>query len=162
MANLYNRNCLEVMCEMPAESVDAVITDENDDGLEIKFDDVLNENDVNTLETFYNRTGKNRGQEKTKQKWALRAFWNDIKGTASAHGHIAAFPLEIPARHILLYTKPDEIVLDCFSGSGTTIIACEILNRIAIAVELDPFYVAADLERWHLMTGLMPERIAND
>lgn len=136
-----------------------IATFENDDGEELKFDDVLNEQDVNTLETFYNRYGKSRGQEKTKQKWALRAFWNDIKGTASAHGHIAAFPLEIPARHILLYTKPDEIVLDGFSGSGTTIIASEILNRICIAAEIDPFYIAADLERWHLMTGLIPERI---
>jgi len=134
-------------------------TFEHDLGKELDFTDVLNEQDVNLLETFYNRAGKNRGQERTGQKWALRSYWNDIKGTAGANGHIAAFPLEIPARHILLYTKPDEIVFEPFNGSGTTLIACEILNRVCRAVELDPGYVAASLERWHLMTGEMPERI---
>jgi DNA modification methylase len=132
-------------------------TFEHDDGAEMDFTDVLNEQDVNLLETFYNRVGKNRGQERTKQKWALRSYWNDVKGTASAHGHVAAFPLEIPARHILLYTQPDEIVFEPFCGSGTTLIACEILNRVCRAVELDPGYVAASLERWHLMTGETPK-----
>jgi DNA modification methylase len=132
---------------------------EHDTGAEMQFEDVLNEQDVQLLETFYNRDGKSRGQEKTNQKWALRSYWNDIKGTAGANGHTAAFPLEIPARHILLYTKPDEIVFEPFSGSGTTLIACEILNRTCRAVELDPAYVAATLERWQLMTGEMPEKI---
>ena len=134
-------------------------TFENDDGAEIVFTDVLNEQDINLLETFYNRDGKSRGQERTNQKWALRSYWNDIKGTARANGHTAAFPLEIPARHILLYTKPDEIVFEPFNGSGTTLIACEILNRVCVAAELDPAHVAASLERWHLMTGEIPERI---
>lgn len=131
---------------------------EHEDGAELQFTDVLNEQDVNLLETYYNRVGKNRGQEKTNQKWALRSYWDDVKGTASANGHTAAFPLEIPARHILLYTRPDEIVFEPFNGSGTTLIACEILNRICVAVEIDPSYVAASLERWHLMTGEMPEK----
>lgn len=134
-------------------------TFESDDGAEMDFTDVLNEQDVSLLETYYNRSGKNRGQERTKQKWALRSYWDDIKGTASAHGHVAAFPLEIPARHILLYTQPDEIVFEPFSGSGTTLIACEILNRVCRAVEIDPGYVAATLERWQLMTGEMPEKL---
>jgi DNA modification methylase len=134
-------------------------TFEHDDGQPLHFDDVLNEQDVNLLETFYNRHGKSRGQERTGQKWALRSYWDDIKGTAGANGHIAAFPLEIPARHILLYTKPGEIIFEPFSGSGTTMVACEILNRECIANEIDPAYLAASLERWHVMTGEMPERI---
>jgi DNA modification methylase len=131
-------------------------TFEADDGQPIDFTDTLNERDVQLLETYYNRAGKNRGQERTKQKWALRSYWDDVKGTASANSHVAAFPLEIPARHILLYTQPDEIVFDPFCGSGTTLIACEILNRVCCAVEIDPGYVAASLERWHVMTGETP------
>jgi DNA modification methylase len=134
-------------------------TFENDEGAEMDFSDVLNENDINLLETYYNRIGKSRGQERTNQKWALRSYWADIKGTAGANGHTAAFPMEIPARHILLYTKPDEVVFEPFSGSGTTLITCEILNRVCRAVEIGPGYVAASLERWHVMTGEMPERI---
>jgi DNA modification methylase len=133
-------------------------TFESDEGQLMDFTDTPNESDVQLLETYYNRTGKSRGQERTKQKWALRSYWDDIKGTAGANSHVAAFPLEIPARHILLYTQPDEIVFEPFCGSGTTIIACEILNRVCRAIEIDPGYVAASLERWHLMTGEMPER----
>lgn len=132
-------------------------TFENDEGAEMNFADVLNESDVNLLEVYYNRVGKSRGQERTNQKWALRSYWADIKGTAGANGHTAAFPLEIPARHILLYTKPDEAVFEPFCGSGTTLIACEILNRVCRAAEIDPVYIASTLERWHLMTGEMPE-----
>lgn len=134
-------------------------TFEAEEGQEMDFTDTLNEKDIGLLETYYNRTGKSRGQERTKQKWALRSYWDDVKGTAGANSHVAAFPLEIPARHILLYTQPDEIVFEPFCGSGTTIIACEILNRVCRAVELDPGYVAASLERWHLMTGEMPIRL---
>jgi hypothetical protein len=43
-------------------------------------------------------------------------------------------------------------------SGGTTLIACEILNRVCRAIEIDPGYVAASLERWHLMTGEMPEQ----
>lgn len=39
------------------------------------------------------------------------------------------------------------IVLDCFSGSGTTIIACEVLGRTARAIEISPAYVAVTLQR---------------
>lgn len=134
-------------------------TFESDAGVDMDFTDTLNEQDVGLLETFYSRDGRNRGQEKTNQKWALRSYWNDVKGTASANSHVAAFPLEIPARHILLYTRPDEIVFEPFSGSGTTLIACEILNRICRAVELDPGYIAATLERWQIMTGETPEKV---
>jgi DNA modification methylase len=49
------------------------------------------------------------------------------------------------------------IVVDPYVGSGTTIIACENLNRKCRAVEISPAYVAVSIERWHQHTGLMPE-----
>jgi DNA modification methylase len=56
-------------------------------------------------------------------------------------------------------TNPDSLVLDTFCGSGTTIIACQNLGRQCRATEQDPKYVAATLERWHLATGIRPEKI---
>lgn len=50
-------------------------------------------------------------------------------------------------------------VLDLFSGSGTTVIACEQLGRRCRAVELHPPYVAVALQRWADMTGKTPTRI---
>lgn len=48
------------------------------------------------------------------------------------------------------------IVYEPFSGSGTTLIACERLNRVCRAVEISPAYVAVAIERWAVMTGQTP------
>ncbi len=49
-----------------------------------------------------------------------------------------------------------EAVLEPFSGSGTTLIACEQLGRKARAVEISPGYVAVALERFFQATGIEP------
>ena len=54
-------------------------------------------------------------------------------------------------------TIQDDIVYEPFSGSGTTIIACENLSRKCRAVEISPAYVAVALERWSQLTGKTPE-----
>lgn len=50
-------------------------------------------------------------------------------------------------------TKGDDIVLDLFNGSGTTIMACEQNGRTARCMELDPRYVDATIKRWEDFTG---------
>lgn len=56
-------------------------------------------------------------------------------------------------------TKKDDIVLDLFGGSGTTIIACEQNGRVAYSMELDPRYVDVIIARWEKLTGEKAERI---
>ena len=51
-------------------------------------------------------------------------------------------------------------VLDPFSGSGTSVMACEQLNRSCRAIEISPAYVAVTLERWQSSTGKTPRMIA--
>lgn len=132
-------------------------TYEHAEGEPKRFDDIFSDQDVSLLMTFYHSQGKQRGGEWTGASWALRSYWDDIKGTARANGHEAAFPIELPLRHLMLYSRKNEIVFEPFCGSGTTLIACEVMKRICRAVELSPAYVAATLERWHLLTGLKPE-----
>lgn len=50
-------------------------------------------------------------------------------------------------------TKPGDIVLDSFGGSGTTLIACEQSGRSARILELDPCYCDVIIERWQNLTG---------
>ena len=57
------------------------------------------------------------------------------KETASKWGH-SGFPVELPETCILLSTKPNDTVLDCFMGSGTTGVACKNTNRNFIGIEL--------------------------
>jgi len=70
--------------------------------------------------------------------------------------HPTMKPLELVERSITNSSKANAIVLDLFSGSGTTLMACERLGRICRAMENDPRYVAVGLERWSVATGLTP------
>jgi DNA modification methylase len=54
---------------------------------------------------------------------------------------------------ILDSTKRNEIVLDPFCGSGTTILAAERTGRHGCGIEIDPLYVDTAVERWERMTG---------
>lgn len=50
-------------------------------------------------------------------------------------------------------SKPGDIVLDSFGGSGTTLVAAEELGRVARVMELDPRYCDVIVKRWQNMTG---------
>ena len=50
-------------------------------------------------------------------------------------------------------SKKEDIVLDVFGGSGSTLIACEQLNRKCYMMELDPHYIDVIIQRWENFTG---------
>jgi hypothetical protein len=70
--------------------------------------------------------------------------------------HLTPKPIDLIARCIEKSTDKGAAVFDGFSGSGTTIIACEQLGRRCRAVEISPGYVAVALERWATATGKTP------
>lgn len=53
----------------------------------------------------------------------------------------------------------EKVIYDPFLGSGTTLIACEQLNRRCRAIEISPDYCAVALQRWTDLTGKTPKRI---
>ena len=61
------------------------------------------------------------------------------KETESKWGH-SGFPEKLPETCILLSSNENDIILDCFAGSGTTLLAAKNLNRQYIGVELSPEY----------------------
>lgn len=66
-------------------------------------------------------------------------------------------PIELCAKFIKLYSKSN--VLDLFGGSGSTLIACEQLNRTCYMMELNPKYVDVIIDRWETLTGEKAELI---
>lgn len=67
--------------------------------------------------------------------------------------HPTMKPINLFARLIKNSSKKGENVLDLFGGSGTTLIACEQLNRKAFLMEYEPKYVDVIIKRWEEFTG---------
>jgi len=72
--------------------------------------------------------------------------------------HPTAKPVRLWERLITRFFQ-GHIVYEPFSGSGTTLIACENLGRKCRAIEIDPGYVAVTLQRWADHTNQQPELI---
>ena len=67
--------------------------------------------------------------------------------------HPTMKPVDLFQYQIDNSTKPNQLVLDSFGGSGTTIIACERIRRHARLMELDPAYCDVIVQRWSEFTG---------
>ena len=72
------------------------------------------------------------------------------------HEHATPKPVAMMERAIKSSSPVAAIVYEPFSGSGTTLIACENLSRKARAVEISPAYVAVAIQRWVDVTGKEP------
>ena len=70
-----------------------------------------------------------------------------------ATGHGTEKPLEVMRRPILNNTRQGDIVYDPFLGSGTTLIAAELTERLCYGMEIDPRYVDLIVTRWQDLTG---------
>ena len=68
-------------------------------------------------------------------------------------GHATPKPIALCSRAIKSSSREGEIVLDVFGGSGSTLIACEQLNRKCYMCELDPHYCDVIINRWETLTG---------
>jgi len=73
--------------------------------------------------------------------------------------HPTMKPLGLMARQIKNSSKKGEIVLDLFGGSGSTLIACEQLERKCRMMEIDPRYVDVIIERFESLTGKKVEKV---
>lgn len=72
-------------------------------------------------------------------KWT-NGLWTFNGESKKKIGHPAPFPIELPYRCIKLFSFIDDIILDPFAGSGTTLIAANNTNRYSIGLEIDPKY----------------------
>jgi DNA modification methylase len=74
-------------------------------------------------------------------------------GRTDLEMHPTAKPVAMIIDAIKDCSRGKGIILDPFSGSGTTIIACQRTRRVARAMELDPAYVDLAVRRWEALTG---------
>lgn len=86
-----------------------------------------------------------RKGEQDKSVWEYKRTANKLHPTMK--------PVELIANALLNSTKSNENVLDLFGGSGSTLIACEQLNRKCFMMELDEHYCDVIIQRWENLTG---------
>ncbi len=99
----------------------------------------------------------NRGAELTGKR--IGSVWGVSKDAAASYMHTTQKPVLLAENAIESCTCKGDIVLDPFSGSGTTLIACENLGRKCRAIEISPAYVAVAIQRWADHTGRTPELV---
>ena len=75
--------------------------------------------------------------------------------------HPTMKPLKLMGRLIKNSTRPGEVVLDPFGGSGSTMMAAEQLGRACYMVELDPAYIDVICKRYEELTGEKAEYLGN-
>jgi len=80
----------------------------------------------------------------------------------SKNVHPTQKPVFIPEEAIKNSSKQNQIVLDLFGGSGSTLIAAERTNRHAYLMELDPKYCDVIVKRWEDFTGNKAKRVSSN
>jgi DNA modification methylase len=71
----------------------------------------------------------------------------------NVRAHPTMKPVAMIADAVLDCSAPEELVLDCFLGSGSTVMACERTGRTCYGMELSPQYVDTTIRRWQRLTG---------
>lgn len=88
------------------------------------------------------RSEKSKAKSPTRN---VRTVWSIPVAKRSGSGHFATYPAEIPRRAILLSTRPGDLVLDPFVGSGTTGEVAVELGRRFLGVDLNPDYAVMSM-----------------
>ena len=83
----------------------------------------------------------------------IGCVWSISKDNANDYVHATQKPVKLSATAIENTTNGNDIVLDVFGGSGSTLIACEQLDRTCYMMELDPKYCDVIIKRYENLTG---------
>ena len=107
---------------------------------------------VETIVVFYKEHWRKvRGgvSDITKEEFLnwTSGLWTFSGESKKRVGHPAPFPIELPKRCIKLFSYKDDLVLDPFLGSGTTLVACALTGRRGVGIEIDPQYCKIAVRR---------------
>lgn len=102
---------------------------------------------------------------KEELKDMIREYLDDISTVVHEYKptvsdlHPTMKPLSLIKKHIRNSSREGEVVLDLFGGSGTTLIACEEMDRKCLMMEYDPKYAERIIKRWEEHTGEKAHKI---
>jgi len=85
--------------------------------------------------------------------------WEIAKDDVNSYQHPTQKPVGLAIRAIMNSTVKDDIVLDYYLGSGSTLIGCEQTNRTCYGIEIDPAYIDVIITRWENFTGKKAKKV---
>ncbi len=118
------------------------------DAFKKEYDEIKKEYDEIKKEYYSTRAYFNNTHDNMNNVWHF-----DRAGKDERVGHATPKPIALCSRAIKSSSREEEAVLDLFGGSGSTLIACEQLNRSAYLMELEPKWVDVIIARWEKFTG---------
>ena len=112
---------------------------------------------------IYKKEGKSYWDKRKKSKWAKvsdHITW--VAQTEKASDQNVVFgtkPIQILVPYIKILSPREGIVMEPFGGSGSTLIACEIMKRKCRVIEICDIYAEVIINRWEKFTGKNAEKI---
>jgi DNA modification methylase len=113
-----------------------------------EYDEIKKEYDEIKKEWYSTRAYFNNTHDNMNNVWHF-----DRAGKEERVGHATPKPIALCSRAIKSSSREEELVLDVFGGSGSTLITCEQLNRTCYTMELEPKWVDVIINRWEQFTG---------
>jgi DNA modification methylase len=137
----YGVGAYHLVTNKPAQQYEYIATFGGDE-------DGVDETDYEFIAAFGNSKYKftKRLSRQEKKAWGYAGVWK-INTVKANDVHVAMYPLELPTRVIKMHSDVAGIILDPFLGSGTTMVACQNLNRKCRGIEISPDYCAVILQR---------------
>lgn len=84
----------------------------------------------------------------------MNDIWAVKRLNASEYEHATSKPITLHEKAIKRCTKPNDIIIDSFLGSGSTLLCAEQLGRRVFGCELEPAFCDLIIKRFEAMTGI--------
>jgi len=104
-------------------------------------------------------TGSFRDVVNWEEFQAMMNVWYEERDKITSYKHPTQKPIKLAERAIRKSSENGDIVLEMFGGSGSTLIACEQMERKCYAIELDPIYCQVIINRYEQYTGTKAQKI---
>lgn len=121
------------------------------DAFKKEYDELKKEYDELKKEYYSTRAYFDNTHDNMNNVWHFNRAGKDEREHTG--GHATPKPIALCSRAIKSSSREGELILDVFGGSGSTLIACEQLNRKCYMCELDPHYVDVIIQRYINLKG---------
>lgn len=108
---------------------------------------------IEDLEFLVLKTTKKKANLMKNRKTAYSNYWELRPANVQTETHKAAFPVELVEKGLRMTSKRKDIVADPFGRTGSTLVACEKMERVARIMEMSEEYCQLIIDRWTTYTG---------